>query len=647
MKFPITGNLASRIFQPLEILAVAGLLFLITSLASRATSSPAATPLGSVSAALQSPSRVAIDSSGRVFVSDSAACRIAIFDAFGRLLQIKDGFAAPLGIAIDSAGKIFVAESQAGRVRIFDSQWNPLGKLGGGDGEFQLPNFIAADPSPGSTVVFVSDSKANQIRAYTNGVLAFAFGTQGANAGQFDFPAGIFATTNELYVVDQINDRVQVFDHAGTYLREFTLVAHLAPGMFGNLGGRSQGIVGDAAGRIYVADAFQCLVRIFDTQGTFLGKIGEIGDGTGQFRSPDGIALDPFNRLFIASRNNRRVEIFGIDSYFHLISSVRGKYAPAGTNLLMNVISSGGSFSCQWRRDGTNLVDGGTISGAQTASLSITQLETGDSGLYSVIASGTQGTFAVSADPLVVLVPPSIVMPPVGQIVPQGATVVFDVAALGDAISFQWMHGASPMPGATNTSITISSAQPGDSGPYSVNIQNAVGQIASDAAALSVITPPVIVHHPTDMTVIEGDTANFFSLAQGDGVSYQWKFNGGDLPAANFSVVQIANAQPAAAGNYFVIASNIAGAATSSVANLSILVPPSVNAVGSAITLPDGTVQLSLLGIDGYAYAIDSSLDLETWIRLSNIATTSGVATIIDMNAAGQSKQFYRLRWKP
>lgn len=613
-----------------------------------AASMPVAAPLGSFSSGLTAPARIAITPDGGVLVCEPQHNRIGIFDAFGRLSRVRDGFATPTGIAVDGAGRIHVAEAAAGRVRIFDAQWNPLGHLGAGDGEFLMPNFIAAAPEPGGGTVFVSDARACQVRAYTNGALAFAFGSQGAETGRFDFVTGLWATTNELFVVDQINDRIQVFDLAGNHLREFSLITRLAPGLFGLLGGRSQGICGDEAGRVFVADAFQCVVRVFDTQGNFLGTIGGIGDGLGMLRSPDGLALDPLGRLLVASRNTGRVEIFGLDTCFHLVSSAAGPYAPAGGQLRLEVIATGaGPYTWQWRKGGTNLVDGGAISGAQTASLAVTNLTAGDAGSYSVVINGPEGTFICQADPLLVLEAPAIVTQPSDLTVPQGAQAGFSVVAQGDALSYQWTRNNEPVGGQTNSVLAIAAVQPDDRGTYAVVVSNPLGSAISEPAVLAVITPPVIVHDPTDQLVIEGGTAGFFAQAQGDGLSYRWQFNGLDLPAAIDTTLEIPAVQALAAGAYCCVASNAAGVVTSAVANLSVLIPPAVNEVAATALLPDGSVALSLHGVDGYAFALDASVDLITWIKLGQIATTSGVADIVDLAPTNEPLRFYRLRWKP
>ena len=612
-----------------------------------AVSAPVVSPLGSFGGMLQSPSRLAVATGGHLLCCDSQAGRVISFDAFGHPRVLKGGLLAPLGMAVDPAGNVYVAEMQTGSVSVFDPDWNLLGKLGSGNGEFQYPNFIALDPSPGSSLVFVSDSFANQIRAYTNGSFAFAFGTIGTNTTQFDFPAGLFATTNELFVVDQKNDRVQVFDHAGAYLRKFTLVTKVGTGMLGAYsGGRSQGITGDAAGHIYVADAFQCFIRVFDRQGTYLTRIGSIGDALGQLRSPSDIVLDGYGRLLAASMNSARVEAYGIDAFVSVVATPADNPLPAGGNLSLSVIAKGlGAFTCQWMKDSTNLVDGGSVNGATASVLTITGLVPSDAGTYSVSITSTAGVFVCAADPLFVMIPPSIVTNPVGYVLAQGSTAYFAASAQGDSLAYQWLFNGNPIPAATSPTLIISNAMPANSGAYSLRVNNAVGLAISDPAVLTVIAPPVIVHHPTDLTIVEGETATFFSLAEGAGVTYQWKSAGGDVPGANFNAVQIPSAPASAAGAYYVVAENIAGAATSSVANLNILVPPAFNIVQAAEILADGTVQLSLFGDSGYLFSLDASTDLQDWTKLGDVVGQTNAIPVIDLDSTNQPLRFYRLRW--
>ncbi|HWH69973.1 MAG TPA: Calx-beta domain-containing protein, partial [Candidatus Sulfotelmatobacter sp.] len=72
-----------------------------------------------------------------------------------------------------------------------------------------------------------------------------------------------------------------------------------------------------------------------------------------------------------------------------------------GTNVVLTVVASGSSpLSFQWRRGGTNLVNGGRISGATTPTLSIVSATEADSESYTVVVSNAYGV--VTSDAAVV-----------------------------------------------------------------------------------------------------------------------------------------------------------------------------------------------------------------------------------------------------
>ncbi|MFH0908073.1 MAG: immunoglobulin domain-containing protein [bacterium] len=606
---------------------------------------PVVTPLGDLHAALSAPARVAAAPNGIVYVADPDAGQIVAFDAFGRLREVRSGFDGPLAVAVDGSGRILVGESGPGSVSAFDAGWNFLFKLGSGDGEFASPGFIAIDPVPGHDTVYVSDGTADDVGVYSNGTLAFTFGTYGTGNGQFDFPAGVFATTNEILVVDQNNDRVQVFDHGGSFLRTFTLVT---TNESGPIGGRSQGILADDAGRIYVADAFQGFIRVFDATGGLLSTIGSIGEAPGQFHTPSDLAIDPCGRLLVASPNNRRVELLGLDDYIHLTASPADATLPAGTNLVLSVFTSGaGPFSYQWRKGTTNLVDGGGVSGATNSTLTLSGLATSDAGSYSVVVTGPSGTIQCGAADLAVLTPPSIVIPPAGQVVAQGSNVLLSVTAAGDALTYQWFFNGAPLGGATNATLALNAAQPEGSGNYVVTVQNAVGEATSDPAALVVLAPPVILLQPSDQKALLGDIAIFSVAAGGDELSYIWTYAGVPFLAPSDPTLVLVNVQTQAAGFYAVIVTNAIGAVTSDIALLSVFIPPAMQEVEAVSRQADGSLLVHLAGDTGYTFAIDASIDLQDWIRMTNLPSQTGLFEYLDTDATNAPSRFYRTRWRP
>jgi DNA-binding beta-propeller fold protein YncE len=275
---------------------------------------PSTTPLRAHRNFFRSPARVAVDPSGKAYTTDPGTGQVFVRDRYGRLRAVIDGFDSPLGIAVDAGGRIHVGEEGKGRVTVFDQLWNPLYRLGRGDGEFLTPNEIAVDPDPGYRWIYVSDSAAHAIKVYSpDGAFLSSFGEKGTAPGQLDFPASVHVSaTGEVFVADQSNDRVQVFDRTGRFLRCF---GSRGSSSFSTRFGRIQGLTGDSGGRLYVADSFQGYVQVFDRFGAPLATIGTFGEGPGQLRTPVGLAIDQYNRLFVASANTARVEVFGLDRF--------------------------------------------------------------------------------------------------------------------------------------------------------------------------------------------------------------------------------------------------------------------------------------------------------------------------------------------
>ncbi len=466
------------------------LLLLSTFLLSMTThaAAPTVTPLTSYSASLQSPTRVATDSSGNVYVVDSPSGCIVVFDAFGRVTATHSGFNRPLGIAVDASGHIYLGEEQSGSITVLDPQWTPLYKLGSGNGEFSMPNFIATD-APSNTV-YVSDSKANTIKVYSGATLINQFGTGGTNNGAFDFPAGIAVSTGgEVFVMDQNNDRVQIFDRNGVYLRQMNFMA----GTNRVPTGRRQGLLLDNAGRLYVTDSFNAIVTVYDaTTGTPLGTLGNFGLGAGNLNLPAAVCMDPFNRLLVTSANNGRLELYGIDNYLHLTATPATLDLASGTNLVFTASLGGtGPFSFEWRRNATNLLDGITINGSTNSTLTISGATPADSGLYSVIITGPT-TITSSVAQVAISDPPTLIGGPYSPTVLRGDTVDLSVTATGPNLTYQWQHNNLNIAGATNDTLTLTGVQPSDAGTYGVLIKNAVGAL-SRTATVTVLSPPLVM----------------------------------------------------------------------------------------------------------------------------------------------------------
>ena len=620
-------------------------LVLASGVLTASAAAPVAVSLGANTQALQTPARVAADMLGNCYVSDPAAGQVVVFDAFGRIAAVRQGFAGPLAIAVDGSGHIFLGEEQTRSVSVFDAQWNFLYKLGSGDGEFTLPNYLAFDTNGN---VFVSDGFANAVKVYAGATLVYQFGSAGTGNGQFDFPAGIAVSAGgEVFVVDQNNERAQVFSLDGVFKRSYKFTK----GMLNTPTGRKQGVLLDNAGRLYVADTFQGIVKVYDAAaGTYLSTIGSFGSAPGQLRSPAGLALDGFNRLKTASIKNSRVEIFGLDSFIHLSIEPPTQLVSADTPVTLSVVVGGaGPFTYQWRKGTNNLTDGGGVSGATNATLTLTGLSAADSGLYSVVVDGPTNTFTSPDAALNVLQSPSVLTPPADQIVAQGSNVVFEVLAAGDSLAYQWSFNGNEVAGATTSILQLTNVQPSDSGSYSVVISNAIGN-ASSVAALNVLVPPSIATQPVSQTIIQWDTVTFEVVAEGDALAYQWFFNSDAIPDATAAALVRTSVQLAEQGNYSVVVSNLVGVVASDPAQLTVVIPPPPTnppQIDLLALLSDNTVQLSAICDAGHAFDITASTNLVDWTTLARMVSVTGTIDYTDADAPSITQRFYRVVWVP
>jgi uncharacterized repeat protein (TIGR01451 family) len=259
-----------------------------------------------------------------------------------------------------------------------------------------------------------------------------------------------------------------------------------------------------------------------------------------------------------------------------IVSEPTNQTVIAGATASFQVVASGSRpLSYQWFFHQTSV-----LAGATNATLTLPNAQSPNAGGYSVVVTNAAGVVTSSVATLTVLGPPSIVSQPTNETVIAGATASFQVGASGSApLSYQWFFNqTTALAGATNATLTVPKAQSASAGGYSVVVTNTAGAVTSTVATLTVLVPPSIVSQPTNQTVIAGATTSFQVVASGSRpLSFQWFFNQtGALAGAANATLTVPNAQAANAGGYSVVVTNAAGAVTSSLATLTVLVPPTI-----------------------------------------------------------------------
>jgi len=318
--------------------------------------------VGSEPGQLSFPRNMAVAADGTVYVADSGNHRIQVFAADGSFLrqwgsscelyteslpgcvdldgdgplQVGDGqMREPWGIALSPDGKVYVADTWNHRVQVFDGQGNFLAKWGtfattngeavGSPGDFWGPRAVAIDAAGN---VYVTDTGNKRIQAFdADGVFLTQYGGGGVVEGRFDEPVGLAIAPRPdgqpggaLYVADTWNRRIQQFDVAfGDVLSGggegdglvFSFVKEWPVE-----GWSSQNVTNkpflavDSTGVVYATDPEGYRVVAFDSEGAFKAAFGLYGSDAASFALPNGIAVGPDDRVYVADADNHRVMVF-------------------------------------------------------------------------------------------------------------------------------------------------------------------------------------------------------------------------------------------------------------------------------------------------------------------------------------------------
>jgi Immunoglobulin domain len=235
---------------------------------------------------------------------------------------------------------------------------------------------------------------------------------------------------------------------------------------------------------------------------------------------------------------------------------------------------------------------------------------------------------------------------PTNQTVVRGATATFYVGARAcPGPYYQWYFNGVSIPGAAGSSLQISNAQLTNAGTYWVVLSNPLwsccgGSVhVSPSATLTVLAEPVITSPPQSQTACAGATVSLWAGVTGSPpLAYRWVFNTTNAPAGGTDpVLRLTNVQPAQAGAYVVVVTNVAGAATSAPAMLSVIPPVERRMVPA----------LSLLGRPGSRLSLEVAATLDpspAWVTLDSVILTNASQWYFDVSKPLPPQRFYRTR---
>ncbi len=260
------------------------------------------------------PYSIAVDSRGRAVVTDPGAAGIHIFDIarhkykfIERKDQEKDAMRAPQCVALDAQDNIYVTDSEAGKIFVFDANGryrHALGSLKGGEGYFKRPTGIAVDSA--AQRIYVTDTLRDKIFVLDmQGQVIQTIGKHGAGGGEFYYPTELHLDGGNLLVVDAMNFRVQWFGRNGSVEGTMGQIGDSVGQMF-----RPKGVAVDSEDHLYIVDGLWGVVQVFDREGRLLYYFGKKGTGLGEFQLPSGLFIDHDDRVYVVDSYNRRVQVF-------------------------------------------------------------------------------------------------------------------------------------------------------------------------------------------------------------------------------------------------------------------------------------------------------------------------------------------------
>ena len=271
---------------------------------------------GTLPGRLNKPRGIAIDKEDNLYVVDFTP-RIHVFTTDGDYLhgwqtpEFANG--RPQGLSFDQDGDLLVADTHYCRVLAYKPDGTPVpgktigGTYGNGPDQFEWVTDCVQDSRGHYFVSSFGDFDQIHELGPDRRVRKFV-GKKGSGPAEFRVPRKMAVDGQGLlYVADACNHRIQVFDTSGAKARLVRAWGEegVAPGQL-----RYPYDVLCHEEHVYVCEFGNHRVQKFTSAGVFLGWWGVNGTGQGELRQPWGIARDSRGRMYVLDSYNHRVQRF-------------------------------------------------------------------------------------------------------------------------------------------------------------------------------------------------------------------------------------------------------------------------------------------------------------------------------------------------
>ena len=257
---------------------------------------------------LNRPYGIAFNSRGEMIVSERYGHQVSVYGVRGRKIRTfgshgdrPEQMILPAGVAVDDTDNIYV--SSLHNLQKFTSSGELIkciGRRGSKEAEFDDPRGVTIH----SNQVYVCDRDNHRIQVFDLDLNYIgSIGSHGRERGELDCPLDVtFDTSGNMYVVELGKDRVQVMDSSGQFIRMFGQEGE------GKLSGPTAVHIPDKY--VYVSDWDNGRITVYETSGQYVTSFGRCGEGEGEFRSPYCITSCVSGCVYVCDLCNNRVQVF-------------------------------------------------------------------------------------------------------------------------------------------------------------------------------------------------------------------------------------------------------------------------------------------------------------------------------------------------